>query len=248
MKTYRALLIFIATVLVACNIPTAQPTSSSKSEEGTKGNSKKKGELNISAFVPCIDCEFEGELVNPLPKDWSDSEKELYRVMIDFWEQTTGFLFTSEMIELYKSEGPEACQDRFVKVISGELKSNENTVAGEDPIRAYGWRDHFGKSAIGQMQAAHTCEVEEAEPAIGTEAYDKWKKAVFKCIDIVFYAGEPVCFYVERPIIHDPNTAIVRLRLYDTVDSEGYLHLVSAFCFYYKQVNGDWHFELRRDK
>jgi hypothetical protein len=248
MKTYFAYLIFIATLLFACNKPTAQPTESPKSEEGTRESNKGNEELNISDFVPCTDCEFEGKFVNPLPKDWSDAEKELYRVAIDFWEQTTGFLFTSEMIELYKSAGPTACRDRFVKVISGELKSTENTVASEDPIRTFGWRNRFEESAVGQMKASDPCEAGISEPNPGTESYDKWEREVYKCIDIVFHAGIPACFYVERPIIHDPNSAIVRLRLYDTVDSKGVPHLESGHYLYFDKVDGTWLFSMRRDK
>jgi hypothetical protein len=240
MKTYCAFLIFVATLLVACNRQATQPTGSDVSKD--------REQLNISDFVPCTDCEFEGELVNPLPEEWSETEKELYRVTIDFWEETTGFLFTSEMIDLYKQSGPAACRDRFVKVISGELKGDGSTVESEDPIRTFGWRERFEESAIEQMKVSDPCKVGIPEPNPGTESYATWEGDVYRCIDIVFHAGVPACFYVERPIIHDSQSAIVRLRLYDAVDSKGVPHLESGHYLYFSKVNNVWLFSMRRDK
>jgi hypothetical protein len=237
MKTSIVFFVFAVVLLFSCN----RQTESADSNKG-----KGEEELNISDFVPCTVCEFEGELVNPLPEDWSELEKELYRVAIDFWEETTGFLFASDMTDLYKTAGPEACQDRFVKVISGELQSNGGMVASEDPIRTYGWRDRFQESAIRQMVVEDPCEVAEPETRLGIAEHMKWLGEVYKCIDIVFHAGTPECLFVERPIVDDSSFSIVGLRLYDSVDGKGVPHLASRFRFYFKRVNGVWHLALRK--
>jgi hypothetical protein len=247
MKKYSVFLISVAILLGACRQQIAQPAESPRSEEGLPNGKGNQG-LNISDFVPCTDCEFDGELVNPLPEVWSDTEKELYRVTIDFWEQTTSFLFSSEMVDLYKSSGSAACRDRFVKVIGGELKNSGNTVASEDPIRPFGWRNRFQESAILQMESSEPCSVEGPLPMSGTESYDKWEEEVCKCLDIVFHAGVPVCFYVERPILQDSQSAVVRLRLYDTVDSEGGLHMASGHFLHFENVDGVWLFSMRGEK
>ncbi len=247
MKTYSFLLISIAILLGACSKQIAQPADSPKSQEGVPPDKESQG-LNISDFVPCTDCEFDGELVNPLPEGWSDTEKELYRVTIDFWEQTTSFLFNAEMIELYKSEGVGACRDRFVKVLRGDLKNSGNTVASEDPVKTFGWRNRFQESAIGQIESSEPCTVEGSVPMSGTESYDKWEREVYKCLDILFHAGVPVCFYIERPILHDSQSAVVRLRLYDMVDSEGGPHMASGHFLHFDKVDGVWLFSMRGDK
>jgi hypothetical protein len=248
MKTYCALLTITALLFVACNNPIAKSNDTPIGEGGTQERIKEKDELNLSDFVPCTECEFEGKLVNPLPKEWNDAEKELYKVTIDFYEQTSGFLFTSEMIDLYASSGPSACHDRFIKAISGELQSTGNIVSSEDPIGSFGWRNRFDESAVLQMKASMPCMVEEKMPSKDSKGYDNWEKRVFKCIDVVFDAGLPVCFYVERPTIQDSTSAIVRLRLYDTVDTNGVPHLVSGYYLYFDKVAGEWLFSLRRDR
>ena len=80
------------------------------------------------------------------------------------------------------------------------------------------------------------------------EEHAAWERKVFKCLDVVFDAGVPACIYVDRPIVHDPSTAIVKFRLYDVVDAEGVPHPVSAYYLYFSKVDGRWLFTMRRDR
>jgi len=205
--------------------------------------------LNISQFVPCTVCNGEGKLVNPLPADWTPTEKELYGVAIDFWEQTTDFIFSEEMLTQYVVNGPEACHQRLVDAISGEAEKAGNGVASEDGIRAFGWRNRFEESAVEQVKVSAACPDRYPEPSMKElEEHAAWERKVFKCLDVVFDAGVPACIYVDRPIVHDPSTAIVKFRLYDVVDAEGVPHPVSAYCLYFSKVDGRWLFTMRRDR
>jgi hypothetical protein len=234
-----SIFLFVVSFLAACN---SQPQSSNSN------NVHDGEELNIRDFGPCMNCENEGLLVNPTPQDWTAAEKDFYNIGLQFWEQTTNFLFTSEMLALYTQKGARACHDRFIGVISGKVGSDGNSVSMEDDIRWYGWRNQFDESAISQMRAAEPCEEDLPEPEIeDTEAHDQWMNSVFKCIDVVFRAGVPACMYVERPILRNSTTAIIRLKLYDTVDAKGVPHLVSAFYYYFEKMENKWFFTMRRD-
>lgn len=237
MKNHLVINVFALCLLLACNRQAApnEAVPDSRAEE-----------LNIADFVECEDCEFEGELVNPLPDDWSDAEKEIYHVAIDFWNETTGFLFDYRMRDLYLQKGPVACHERFISVITGELQGDGGPVASEDPIRGYAWRNRFQESAIEQLRVSTPCTIETPQPPRESAAYHAWDRAVFKCIDFVFNAGDPVCFFVERPDVYLPQAASVRLRWYDSADPNGVPHLVSAHNLFFEKVDETWQFSMRR--
>lgn len=215
-----------------------------KASDDTKKETWRE-ELKVSDLVPCTICESEGYLVNPVPKDWSDIEKELYEEMIFFWEETTGFLFSSQMESVYLDEGVDAFKEKFISIIR----------AGYEDVEGVRWsfRSRFTPEAISQIGVMDVCDDLPPPPPHDLEGgaynpdYHRWSNEWCRCVDLLFDTGVPDYLYVERPVITSIH-GIVPFRLYYEDDGSGNPKLQSRFCFYFVKEKDRWVFDMRRSR
>lgn len=223
----------------------AKTVSDHRIDESTAAMAKMNPEFGF-----CNQCRDTTILINPVPLGWTEMQKEMYEVAFSFWSETSEFLFSNSMQQIYHEVGFNAYRDAFLAVASVDHPSNENppkdlALSGEK----FGWRGRYQVSAINQLQSATECgETIGSEKPRQGPGDNADSPSLLHCIDFVFHSGEVLGVKIEPPIVQDSVTAVVFLSFYSDLEADKRLKKTARHAFYFEKEGVEWQFVMRRDR
>jgi hypothetical protein len=232
MKAGLYITFLFGTLLAACNKGNTSYASDGKFREGV--------DFVVGDLVACDDIDGGEYLVAPLNQEWTEEEKMFYHLSLNFWDETTAFLWSAPMVIRYMDSGPNAYLQCVAEVLEGQHKNNAE-------VREFGWRTKFTEDARYNTLAYPPCDSVDFLSNVydDPDEYNKWQKSLRKCLDIVFGVGDPCCFVVEKPIIRD-NAGIVTLKLLESEKSHVFAHLFARLELYFEREGGQWYYAARK--
>ncbi len=208
-------------------------------------STQSKNGIPLSQFEKGPNWNHESHWVNPKPREWTSSEKELFDVALTFIERFNDFItFYSAPGDLFVEKGGDAYLEWLLLVFKADP-----SVVKEDPEDdgvEFGFP--FTEKAISQIAAEKPCPKADSLPKnweTDEESFLKWGKKVFPCLDVLFHAAPNArCYFLEKPELEGPN-AIVLVQQFSLDEKDEYALPINHVRLHFLKQGNAWWFDGR---